>query len=131
MPQSIEPNKQKHDKPYYHPVMSQFWRSFRSTVGLFEDPLKPYQVQKFDQRQQTAKSTQSFTADPVGRGSRDFTGLGSPARKPFVFSRFCVMMFSSFNHLGYLLFNEFFFANPIIIGNPGGFLLYGPVSVQN
>ena len=131
MPQSIEPNKKKHDEPYHHPVMSQFWRSFRSPVSLFENLLKPYQVQKFDHRQQTAKRTQSFAADPVGCGSRDFTGLGSPARKPFVYSRFCVIMLSPLNHLGYLLFNEFFSVNPIIIGNSDGFLLYSPVSMQN
>jgi hypothetical protein len=41
------------------------------------------------------------------------------------------MLFSSFNHLGYLLFLGIILGNPIIPGNPDGFSIFVCFSIQN
>lgn len=64
-----------------------------------------------------------------------FPGILRPFVKPFVKPFTCILfrdtLFSSFNHLGYLLSLGLMFRKPIIIGNPDGFSIIRQVCVQN
>jgi hypothetical protein len=62
--------------------------------------MKINQIEKFDQRQKTAKWTQMLSAGLISRGSTDFSGLGAIFTKPFTNTVFAGNVFLSFNHLG-------------------------------
>ncbi len=90
-----------------------------------------HQVQKFDQCQKPAKWTQPFAASPVCRGGLEFSGLSPIIIKTFIAVLFRVMLFSPFNHLGYLLFHRVFMGNAIVAGNPDGFSILAYFLMQD
>jgi hypothetical protein len=112
MPQAIEPNKEQHQNPNNHTVVTQLGLSARFPVHMIENLFKPQQIQKLDQPQKTSKGTQPLCAGVIGRRSGDFSGDGRAIAKAFTGAILRDSLRMSFNHLGYLLFHEMSFGKP-------------------
>jgi len=99
---------------------------------MLKDLFKTHQVQKLNQCQKPTKWAKPLGTSAIWRGSLDFSGLRTIITTSFTVTLFGGMVFSLFNHLGYLLFLVYFVRNVSITGIPGGFIILGllPCKIQ-
>jgi len=91
MPDQVKPGKQKHQNLHHHPIVPQ--------LG-FTQSLKIHQIQKLDQRQQSAKRAQLLGAGLIYHKSVDFSGSFAICKRSFTKIAFPANNFSSFYYLG-------------------------------
>jgi hypothetical protein len=122
MPQPIETNEEQHQNPKHHPTVPQLGISARPPVSTVKNLFKTKQIHKLDQPQKPTKRAEPLCTSAIGCGSRDSAGPTGLFQETFTSAIFRGSIKSLVNHLGYLLSMNWISSNPIIIGNPDGFL---------
>ena len=132
MPQAIETDKEQHQNPDNHAVVTQLGLSTRPTVNMIENFLKPQQVQKLDQPQKASKGAKPLPASAVTCGSSDFPGARGSSAKSFTGAILRDSLTSFLNHLGYLLSFGISFCKPNNNRIPRWFsIFYSPLGAKS
>jgi hypothetical protein len=124
MPQAIETDKEQHQNPDNHAIVTQPGFSTRFPVNIIENLFEPKQIQKLDQSQKTPKGAEPLPAGTVKRGSTDFSGTDGFRAKAFTGAILRDTLGSFLNHLGYLLFSGMCLCKPNNNRNPRWFSIF-------
>ena len=132
MPQAIETDKEQHQNPHNHAIVTQLGFSTRFPVNIIENLFEPKQIQKLDQSQKTPKGAEPLCAGTVKRRSTDFSGTGGFRAKAFTGAILRDTLGSFLNHLGYLLFFGMCLCKPNNNRNPRWFsIFYSPFGARS